>query len=146
MSQLENRVALVTGGARGIGRAICERLAKEGAKLAVVDIMQETADKTVAEFREQGIDAIAIAANVAKAEDAEASVKTVMEKFGRLDILVNCAGITRDTLLMRMTEADWDAVIAVNLKGTWLIEFYFYLVTSFDFDNILVSNMFSLKD
>ena len=119
MSQLENRVALVTGGARGIGRAICERLAKEGAKLAVVDIMQETADKTVAEFRAQGIDAIAIAANVAKAEDAEASVKTVIEKYGRLDILVNCAGITKDNLLMRMSESDWDAVIAVNLKGTY---------------------------
>ena len=119
MSQLENRVALVTGGARGIGRAICERLAKEGAKLAVVDIMQETADKTVAEFIAQGIDAIAIAANVAKSEDAEAAVKTVMEKFGRLDILVNCAGITKDNLLMRMSEADWDAVIAVNLKGTY---------------------------
>ena len=119
MSQLENRVALVTGGARGIGRAICERLAKEGAKLAIVDIMQETADKTVAEFRAQGIDAIAIAANVAKYEDAEASIKTVMEKYGRLDILVNCAGITKDNLLMRMSEADWDAVIAVNLKGTY---------------------------
>ena len=119
MSQLENRVALVTGGARGIGRAICERLAKEGAKLAVVDIMQETADKTVAEFQAQGIDAIAIAANVAKSEDAEAAVKTVIEKFGRLDILVNCAGITKDNLLMRMSEADWDAVIAVNLKGTY---------------------------
>ena len=118
MSQLENRVALVTGGARGIGRAICERLAKEGAKLAVVDIMQETADKTVAEFNAQGIEAIAIAANVAKAEDADAAVKTVIEKFGRLDILVNCAGITKDNLLMRMSEADWDAVIAVNLKGT----------------------------
>ena len=112
-------MALVTGGARGIGRAICERLAKEGAKLAVVDIMQETADKTVAEFREQGIDAIAIAANVAKSEDAEAAVKAVMDKFGRLDILVNCAGITKDNLLMRMSEADWDAVIAVNLKGTY---------------------------
>ena len=119
MSQLENRVALVTGGARGIGRAICERLAKEGAKLAIVDIMQETADKTVAEFRAQGIEAIAIAANVAKYEDAEASIKTVMEKYGRLDILVNCAGITKDNLLMRMSEADWDAVIAVNLKGTY---------------------------
>ena len=116
MSQLENRVALVTGGARGIGRAICERLAKEGAKLAVVDIMQETADKTVAEFIAQGIDAIAIAANVAKSEDADAAVKTVIEKYGRLDILVNCAGITKDNLLMRMSEADWDAVIAVNLK------------------------------
>ncbi len=119
MSQLENRVALVTGGARGIGRAICERLAQEGAKLAIVDIMQETADKTVAEFRAQGIDAIAIAANVAKFEDAEASIKAVMDKYGRLDILVNCAGITKDNLLMRMSEADWDAVIAVNLKGTY---------------------------
>lgn len=119
MNQLQDRVALVTGGARGIGRAICERLASEGAKLAVVDIMLENAEKTVNEFKAAGIDAIAIAANVAKAEDAEAAVKQTMDAYGRVDILVNCAGITKDNLLMRMSEADWDAVIAVNLKGTF---------------------------
>lgn len=119
MNQLEGRVALVTGGARGIGRAICERLAADGAKLAVVDIMQETAEKTVSEFKEAGIDAIAIAANVAKYEDAEAAIKSVLEAYGRIDILVNCAGITKDNLLMRMSENEWDAVIAVNLKGTY---------------------------
>jgi len=119
MKKMEDRVALVTGGARGIGRAICERLAQEGAKLAVVDILLETAEKTVAEFKEAGIDAIAIAANVAKAEDADAAVKKVLDTYGRIDILVNCAGITKDNLLMRMSEADWDAVIAVNLKGTF---------------------------
>lgn len=119
MKKMEDRVALVTGGARGIGRAICERLAQEGAKLAVVDILLETAEKTVSEFKEAGIDAIAIAANVAKAEDADAAVKKVLDVYGRIDILVNCAGITKDNLLMRMSEADWDAVIAVNLKGTF---------------------------
>ncbi len=119
MKKMEDRVALVTGGARGIGRAICERLAQEGAKLAVVDILLETAEKTVAEFKEAGIDAIAIAANVAKAEDADAAVKKVLDTYGRIDILVNCAGITKDNLLIRMSEADWDAVIAVNLKGTF---------------------------
>ncbi len=119
MNQLEGRVALVTGGARGIGRAICERLAADGANLAVVDIMQETAEKTVSEFKEAGIDAIAIAANVAKYEDAETAIKSVLEAYGRIDILVNCAGITKDNLLMRMSENEWDAVIAVNLKGTY---------------------------
>jgi len=116
---LEGRVALVTGGARGIGRAICERLASEGAKIAMVDILLDVAEKTASEFRENGYEALAVAANVAKVEDAENAVKAVMEKFGRLDILVNCAGITKDNLMLRMTEQDWDAVIAVNLKGTY---------------------------
>lgn len=116
---LEGRVALVTGGARGIGKAICAKLASEGAKIAVVDILQETADETVNEFRGQGIDAIAIAANVAKAEDADAAVAKTLEAYGKLDILVNCAGITKDNLLIRMTEQEWDAVLAVNLKGTY---------------------------
>ena len=116
---LEGKVALVTGGARGIGRAICEKLASEGATCVMVDIMLDVAEKTAAEFRAQGHEAFAVAANVAKFEDAENAVKAVVEKYGKLDILVNCAGITRDTLMLKMTEQDWDAVTAVNLKGVF---------------------------
>lgn len=117
--RLEGKVAIVTGGARGIGRAICERLAAEGASLAIVDIMLDVAEATAAEFAAAGVKAKAYAANVAKFEDAEKTVKDVVADFGSLDILVNNAGITRDTLILRMTDADWDAVIAVNLKGTF---------------------------
>ena len=116
---LEGKVALVTGGARGIGRAICEKLASEGATVAMVDIMLDVAEKTASEFRANGHEAFAVAANVAKFEDAENAVKAVVEKYGKVDILVNCAGITRDTLMLKMTEEQWDAVIAVNLKGTF---------------------------
>ena len=117
--KLAGRVALVTGGARGIGKAICERLASEGAAIAIVDILLEVAEKTAAEFRDKGVDAMALAANVAKPDDADAAVKAVIDKFGKLDILVNNAGVTRDNLMMRMTEQDWDLVINVNLKGTF---------------------------
>jgi 3-oxoacyl-[acyl-carrier protein] reductase len=117
--KLAGRVALVTGGARGIGKAICERLAVEGAAIAVVDIMLEVAQKTADEFVQKGVDAMAIAANVAKPEDADAAVKACVDKFGKIDILVNNAGVTRDGLMMRMTEQDWDLVLAVNLKGTF---------------------------
>ncbi|MHB9139904.1 MAG: 3-oxoacyl-[acyl-carrier-protein] reductase [Victivallaceae bacterium] len=116
---LKGRVALVTGGARGIGRAICQRLADEGASLAIVDIMLDVAETTAGEFKSQGVEAAAFAANVAKMEEAEATVNAVMEKFGKIDILINNAGITRDNLLLRMSESEWDSVIAVNLKGTF---------------------------
>ena len=116
---LEGKVALVTGGARGIGKAICERLASEGAAVAMVDILLDVAQATAEEFKNKGYQALAVAGNVAKLEDAEAAVKAVVDHFGKVDILVNCAGITRDNLLMRMSEADFDAVIAVNLKGTF---------------------------
>lgn len=117
--RLEGKVALVTGGARGIGKAICDRYAAEGAKLAIVDIMLDVAQKTADEFIAQGVEAAAFACNVAKPEEAEATVKAVCEKFGTVDILVNNAGITRDTLIMRMSEQDWDLVMSVNLKGTF---------------------------
>jgi 3-oxoacyl-[acyl-carrier protein] reductase len=116
---LENRVALVTGGARGIGKAICERLASEGAAVVMVDIIADVAEQSAAEFRSRGYDAMAVGANVASLQEAEDTVKAVMDKYGRLDILVNCAGITKDNLLLRMSENDWDAVIAVNLKGSY---------------------------
>jgi 3-oxoacyl-[acyl-carrier protein] reductase len=117
--RLTGKVALVTGGARGIGRAICERLGAEGAALAIVDILPEVAEKTAAELRAQGMDTASYGADVAKFADAEATVQAVIARFGRLDILVNNAGITRDTLMIRMSEQDWDLVISVNLKGTF---------------------------
>ncbi len=116
---LDGKVAIVTGGARGIGKAICSRLAEEGAKLAIVDIMLDVAEETAEEFRKQGVEALAFAANVAKFEDADKTVKEVVAKMGGVDILVNNAGITRDTLIMRMSEQDWDLVLDVNLKGVF---------------------------
>jgi 3-oxoacyl-[acyl-carrier protein] reductase len=117
--RLEGKVAIVTGGARGIGKAICEKLAEEGATLAIVDIIKEVAEDTVAEFKAKGVKAAAYAANVASLDDANETIKAVIEDFGSVDILVNNAGITKDTLMMRMKEEDWDAVINVNLKGTF---------------------------
>ena len=117
--RIAGKVALVTGGARGIGKAICERLAQEGAELAIVDIMKEVAQATADEFCAKGVKAHAYAANVAKFEEAEAAVAAVVADFGHLDILVNNAGITKDNLMLRMTDAEFDAVIAVNLKGTY---------------------------
>ncbi len=117
--RLEGKVALVTGSARGIGKAICRRLAAEGAAVAVVDLKIEDAQRTADEFRAEGIDARAYAANVVSAEDADKTVAAVVADFGRLDILVNNAGITKDTLMLKMTGDMFDAVVAVNLKGTF---------------------------
>ncbi|MDX9980269.1 MAG: 3-oxoacyl-[acyl-carrier-protein] reductase [Lentisphaeria bacterium] len=115
----QGKVAVVTGGARGIGRAIAAELAAGGATLALVDVLLDVAETTAAEFRAQGIDAAAFAANVANADDVNRMCDEVIARFGKIDILVNNAGITRDNLIMRMKESDWDAVIAVNLKGTF---------------------------
>ncbi len=117
--KLEGKIAIVTGGARGIGRAICERIAEEGASLAIVDIMLDVAEATASEFRAKGINAKAYKCNVAVPEDCDAVVKAVCDEMGGVDILVNNAGLTRDTLMLRMTEQDWDIVIDVNLKGTF---------------------------
>lgn len=117
--RLEGKVALITGGARGIGKAIAARLAAEGAALALVDVRLEAAQETANEFAAQGINAKAYAANVAKFDEAEATVSSVVADFGRLDILVNNAGITKDNLILRMSEAEWDAVLTVNLKGAF---------------------------
>lgn len=116
---LLGKLALITGGARGIGKSISLRLAEEGATVAIVDILQEVAEETANEFKANGFEAAAFSANVAKMDDATDTIKAVVEKFGKIDILVNNAGITRDTLIMRMSEEDWDAVIDVNLKGTF---------------------------
>ena len=116
----KGRVAIVTGGSRGIGRAIAELLAARGADLAIADVQLESAQKTAEEIAEKtGQKAIAVEVNVANFEMAQAMAKSVVEAFGQIDILVNNAGITRDDLLMRMKESDWDDVININLKGAW---------------------------
>ena len=117
--ELQGKVAIVTGGARGIGKAICQELASHGASLAVVDIQPELAEETAAEFRSSGVTAAAFVANVADPESVKEMVSGVLAEFGKVDILVNNAGITRDNLLIRMKEQEWDAVLAVNLKGTF---------------------------
>ena len=117
--KLKDKVAIVTGGARGIGKAICQQLAAHGARLAVSDILYEAAEATAAEFRQTGCDAKAFKTDVADGADTQQLVKNVLAEFGQVDILVNNAGITRDNLMVRLKENDWDAVIAVNLTGTF---------------------------
>lgn len=119
--KLEGKSALVTGASRGIGREIALELAKQGANVAVNYAGSEKlANEVVAEIKALGREAIAIQANVADGEAVTDMVNKVIAQFGSLDILVNNAGITRDTLLMRMKEDDWDAVIDTNLKGVFL--------------------------
>ena len=115
---LKGKAALVTGGARGIGKAICLALAEQGADVCIADVID--ADDAVTEVAAKGVGCIARKADVTKLADMTAVVKDVVAEFGNLSILVNNAGITRDGLLMRMSEEDWDTVLAVNLKGAFI--------------------------
>ncbi len=122
MGALEGKAALVTGGSRGIGRAICLEFARQGARVAVnYQSQAQAAEEVVNEIKNAGGEAFAIQGNVADPNDAGAIVKATVEQFGGLDILVNNAGITRDTLLMRMSDDDWDAVHNTNLRGAFLV-------------------------
>jgi len=120
-ASLENRVALVTGGARGIGRAIALRLAETGAKVAIVDLVEAGADVARELEEATGRAATFVKADISKEADARAAVAAVEETLGPVDILVNNAGITRDGLVLVMDESDWDSVLAVNLKGAFLM-------------------------
>ncbi|OEU75331.1 MAG: 3-oxoacyl-[acyl-carrier-protein] reductase [Desulfuromonadales bacterium C00003093] len=117
---VQDKVAVVTGASRGIGRSISLALAGQGAKIVAVDIDLEATEDFVAELKAQGTEAIAVQGNVTVAADVETLFKAAKEAFERVDILVNNAGITRDALLLRMKEEDWDAVLSVNLKGAFL--------------------------
>ena len=117
---LKGKVALVTGGSRGIGRAVCLELARQGADVAVNYAGNEAAAQETAQAcRELGVRAVVLRADVADAAACDAMVAQVLEQLGRLDILVNNAGITRDGLMLRMPEADWDAVLDTNLKSAF---------------------------
>lgn len=119
--RLKDKVAIITGASRGIGRAVALALASEGAKVVVNYASSSTAaEEVVSKIAEMGTEAIALAANVSKAEEVDTLINTTMEKWGRVDILVNNAGITRDTLLLRMKPEDWQAVIDLNLTGVFL--------------------------
>jgi len=119
MMRLKNKVALITGGARGIGRAIGIVFAKEGADIVVADVNQETAQQTASEIEALGVKVLALEMDVTNFEKVEEGINKILDKMGKVDILVNNAGITKDNLLLRMSPADWDAVINVNLKGTF---------------------------
>ena len=120
MGNLDGKVALVTGAGRGIGQQIAKKLAEAGAKVAVVDLQEDWCRETVDLVEAAGSTALALGCNVAESAEVDACVKRVVETFGTVDVLVNNAGITKDGLLMRMSDADWDAVLNVNLKGTFL--------------------------
>ena len=120
MKLLEGKVAVVTGAARGIGKAIAIQFAKEGANVAFTDLaIDENGKKTEEELNALGVKAKGYASNAANFEDTHKVIDQIMQDFGRIDILVNNAGITKDGLMMRMSEAQWDAVLTVNLKSAF---------------------------
>jgi 3-oxoacyl-[acyl-carrier protein] reductase len=122
MSSLDGKVALVTGASRGIGREIALELARQGANVAVNYSGSEAkANEVVDLIKEMGRDAFAVQCDVSNSEAVTSMVKETIDRFGSLDILVNNAGITRDNLLMRMKEEEWDDVININLKGVFLV-------------------------
>jgi 3-oxoacyl-[acyl-carrier protein] reductase len=120
MGQFDGKVALVTGAARGIGQAIALKLAAEGADLALCDLNAEWLEETAGKVKELGRRVECYSVDVSNGDGVNETVKAVEKDFGQIDVLVNNAGITKDGLLMRMSEEDWDAVLNVNLKGVFL--------------------------
>ncbi|MEO5355965.1 MAG: 3-oxoacyl-[acyl-carrier-protein] reductase [Nitrospirae bacterium YQR-1] len=117
---MKNRVALITGSARGIGKAIASELAQMGANVIISDVNLEEAQKTAAEIAALGVKTLAVKFDVSNSKEVAEAFSAITGEFGRLDILINNAGITKDSLIMRMKDEDWDAVINVNLKSVFL--------------------------
>ncbi len=118
--KLKEQVALITGSARGIGKEIALKFAQEGATVIISDVNEEACQTTVEEFKKQGFSADAIACNVTDSKAVQQMVDKILDNHNRIDILVNNAGITKDNLLIRMSEEEWDAVLNVNLKGAFI--------------------------
>ena len=120
MGLLTGKTALITGAARGIGKALALKFAEEGANIAFTDlVIDESGEETRKEIEAKGVKCLAYASNAANFEETAEAVKKIHEDFGTIDVLVNNAGITKDGLMLRMTEAQWDAVINVNLKSAF---------------------------
>jgi 3-oxoacyl-[acyl-carrier protein] reductase len=120
MQDLKGQAAVVTGAARGIGRAICLELAEHGANILATDLLVDELNKTAALVREKQVGCEVVVANITEPAAVEHLVELAIEKFGKLDIMVNNAGITRDTLILSMSEEQWDAVLNVNLRAVFL--------------------------
>ena len=118
--ELDGKVALVTGGAQGIGRVISEELAGQGAHVILGDVNLEGAEKTAAELKQTGAKTSAVRIDVSSSSDVQSAFDSIIKEYKPVDIVVNNAGITRDGLLVRMKEADWDLVMNINLKGSFL--------------------------
>ncbi|MFA1545948.1 SDR family NAD(P)-dependent oxidoreductase [Actinomadura chokoriensis] len=121
MTNLDGRVALVTGAARGIGAEIARLYARAGARVGVLDLKDDMTAGTVAAITQAGGQAIGLGADVCDAAQVDAALERIVQEFGGLDIVVNNAGVTRDNLLFKMTEDDWDTVMSVHLRGTFLV-------------------------
>ena len=116
---LENKVGIVTGASQGIGESIALELAREQAEVILVDVQKDKLDKVVDKIEKAGGKAAAFSVDVSRFDMVTETVKAIIEKFKKIDFVINNAGITRDNLMMRMTEDEWDAVVAVNLKGVF---------------------------
>lgn len=116
---LDSKVAIVTGAGRGLGKGIAKKLAEKGAKVVVADIIIENANECVKEINDSGGNAISTLCNISKLEEVNSLYKTTIEKYGKVDIVVNNAGINKDGMLHKMTDEQWDTVISVNLTGTF---------------------------
>jgi 3-oxoacyl-[acyl-carrier protein] reductase len=121
VAELDGRVALITGAARGIGAGIAQRFAEAGARVALLDLDADACGDTAAAVEKAGSQALPLGIDVSNTAAVEAAVDQVVQQFGQVDIAVNNAGVTRDNLLFKMTEADWDMVMAVHLKGAFNI-------------------------
>jgi 3-oxoacyl-[acyl-carrier protein] reductase len=117
---MKDRTVIITGSARGIGFAIAKKFAEKEAKVIILDLMQDAVDEAVKTLKAVGFQAFGYAANVTDAEKVTEIFKEIIKEHGSIDVLINNAGITKDGLLMKMKEADWDAVMNVNLKGTFI--------------------------
>ncbi|PWA12277.1 beta-ketoacyl-ACP reductase [Pueribacillus theae] len=119
MKRFEGRVAFVTGASRGIGKGVALKLAEEGAKVCLVDVNEEALSQTAKEFKEEGYDVLELVADVSDSNQVNVAVEAAEKQYGKIDTLVNNAGVLRDNLLFKMTDEDWETVMNVHLKGAF---------------------------